>query len=554
MSRANDGFDALPAEELTRRKSRIEELLKNNILVSPEFLAAMGRADAGELKNLPQNSPNSAGQFLVINKDVDELIKSKEFSVNWLELERSKAISEKKQKSEPYTNFLSALSLQQAESKKAGPMSKFSIQPDLQSGKSGSVRVVSSYATSPSKREVADFVSYYNARYKSIQGVLAQRAELTGLVQIARLKGSNVSESAAIIGIVKDKQQTKQGHIVLTLEDHTGVINVIVNKSRREIFELAQDLVFDEVVAVTGNARSGALFANNIVLPDIPLREPKHSPEEGYAVFMSDLHFGSAQFLEEEFRRFLKWINGNLGNPTQREIAGKVKYVLVAGDIVDGVGVYQDQYEELAIKDVKEQYQLCADFLSEIPQHIAIIISPGNHDATRAAEPQTALAADFAAPLLKLPNVISVSNPAVVNIDASATFSGFDVLLYHGYSFDYYVANVDSIRKNGGYDRADMIMKFLLQRRHLAPAHTSTLILPDHATDPLFIGIVPDIFATGHVHRTSVSDYKGVALINSSCWQGKTKFQERMGHNPQPSRLPVFNLKTGVTKIINFGK
>ena len=554
MSHVNDGFNALPAEERMRRKSRIEEMLKNNILVSPEFLAAIGRADDEGLKNLPQSGQNSAGQFLVINKDVDELIKNKEFDVNWLELERFKAISEKKQKSEPYTNFLNVLSIQQAESKKASPASKFSIQSDSQSGKSGSVRVVSSYTTSPSKREVADFVSYYNARYKSIQGVLIQRAELTGLVQIGRLNGGNVSESAAIIGIVKDKQETKQGHTVLTLEDHTGLINVIVNKSRREIFELAQDLVFDEVVAVTGNARSGTLFANNIVLPDIPLREPKHSPEEGYAVFMSDLHFGSAQFLEEESRRFLKWINGNLGNLAQREIAGKVKYVLVVGDIVDGVGVYQDQYDELSIKDVKEQYKMCADFLSEIPQHITIVISPGNHDATRAAEPQTALADDFAAPLLKLPNVISVSNPAVVNIDASANFSGFDVLLYHGYSFDYYVANVDSIRKNGGYDRADLIMKFLLQRRHLAPAHTSTLILPDQATDPLFIGIVPDIFATGHVHRTSVSDYRGVTLINSSCWQGMTKFQERMGHNPQPARLPVLNLKTGAIKIINFGK
>ncbi len=551
MSHAKEGFDALSAEEQTRRKSRIEELLKNNILVSPEFLAAIGHADAERLGNLPQNS---SGQFLVINKDVDELIKNKEFNVNWLELEKSKAISERKQKSEPYSNFLSALSLQQTESKKAGLAAEISIQPGSPSGVSGSVRVVSSYTTSPSKKEVADFVSYYNARYKSVQGVLTQRAELVNLVQIGRLKGSNVSESAAIIGIIKDKQQTKQGHTVLTLEDHTGLIKVVVNKTHTKIFELAQDLVFDEVIAVTGNARSGALFASNIVLPDIPLREPKHSPGEGYAVFMSDLHFGSAQFLEEEFRRFLKWINGDMGNPSQREIASKVKYVLVAGDIVDGVGVYQDQYDELILKDVKEQYQMCADFLSQIPQHIRIIISPGNHDATRAAEPQTALADDFAAPLLKLPNVLSVSNPAVVNIDASKDFPGFDILLYHGYSFDYYVANVDSIRKQGGYDRADLIMKFLLQRRHLAPAHTSTLILPDQALDPLFIGVVPDIFATGHVHRTSVSDYKGVVLINGSCWQGKTKFQERMGHNPQPARLPVFNLKTRVTKIINFGK
>lgn len=553
MSHANEGFDALPSEERARRKSQIEGLLKKNILISPEFLADIGSEDAERLKNFPQDG---TGQFLIVNKDTDKLIKSNELNVNWLELERYKAISEKKQNHQPYGNFLSALSLQQQQtkSKKAGVAAEPASQPAFLSGRPGSVHVVSSYLTVPSKKEVADFVSYYNARYRLVQGVLAQRAELAGLVQIGRLKGSNVSESAAIIGIIKEKQQTKQGHMAITVEDHTGLINVIVHKTRREIFELAQDLVFDEVVAVTGNVRGGVLFANNIVLPDVPLRELKHSPEEGYAVFMSDLHFGSAQFLEEEFRRFLKWINGNLGNPSQREIAGKVKYVLVAGDIVDGVGVYQDQYDELALKDVKEQYRMCADFLSEIPRHIRIIISPGNHDATRAAEPQKALAEDFAAPLLKLPNVISVSNPAVVNIDASENFPGFDILVYHGYSFDYYVANVDSIRKQGGYDCADLIMKFLLQRRHLAPAHTSTLILPDPATDPLFIGVVPDIFVTGHVHRTSVSDYKGIVLVNSSCWQGKTKFQERMGHNPQPARLPVFNLKTRETKIINFGK
>ncbi len=556
MSQANEGFDALPSEERARRKSRIEELLKKNILISPEFLAGIGSEGAEGLKNFPQDSQDCAGQFLIINKDTDELIKNRELNVNWLELERCKALSEKKQNPQPYSNFLGALSLQQqqAEPKKAGVAAEPAGKPDSLSGRSDQVRVVSSYAASPSKREVADFVSYYNARYKLAQGILAQRAELAGLVQIGRLKGGNVSESAAIIGIVKDKQQTKQGHTVLTIEDHTGLINVIVNKSRREIFELAQDIVFDEVVGVTGKVGNGVLFANNIVLPDVPLRELKHSPEEGYAVFMSDLHFGSALFLEEEFRRFLKWINGNLGNPSQREIAGKVKYVLVAGDIVDGVGVYQDQYDELALKDVKEQYSMCADFLSEIPKHIQVIVSPGNHDATRAAEPQTALADDFAAPLLRLPNVIPVSNPAVVNIDASENFSGFNILLYHGYSFDYYVANVGSIRKQGGYDRADLIMKFLLQRRHLAPAHTSTLILPDQATDPLFIDVVPDIFITGHVHRTSVSDYKGILLVNSSCWQGKTKFQERMGHNPQPARLPVFNLKTRATKIINFGK
>ncbi len=529
-------------ETAMRKRLWVDELLKKNILVSPEFLGALG-LDSGEAKTPP--AQHYCDEILVINNEVEALLQSKDLNINWLELERSKAISEKRQRPEAYSSFLKALSSQKDALK---AMSVKQATPEA------AVKVVFSYNTAPNKRDVGDFVGYYTARYKAVQGILAQRADLSGLIQIGRLKKGGVSESVSIIAMIKDKQTTKHGHIILTLEDVTGVIKAIVNKSRREMFELAQDLVFDEVVGVSGNMRNDAFFASNILLPDVPLREPKHSPNEGYALFMSDLHFGSLQFLDEDFGRFIKWINGNLGNPAQREIAGKVKYVFIAGDIVDGVGVYQDQFEELALKDLKEQYKTCADYLSEIPQHVKLIISPGNHDAVRAAEPQAAFGEDFAAPLLKLPNATFVSNPAIVNIDRSSNFPGLDVLIYHGYSFDYYVSNVDSIRKQGGYDRADLIMKFLLQRRHLAPAHTSTLIIPDPTLDPLFISIVPDIFLTGHVHRTSVSDYKGITLINGSCWQGKTKFQERLGHNPQPSRLPVFNLKTGVTKIINFGK
>lgn len=518
-----------------KEKLGIQELLKKNILVSPDFLSQISHAEAKDFKFLMQSEG-----LLVLTKDVEELLRQNELNINWLELERSKMLSEKRQKPAAYELFMKALISQK-------------IAKKIESN-GFQVKIMSSYNTIPDKREVSDFVSYYAARYRALQGVLSQRPELSGLVQIGRLKAGSFSESCSIIGMVKDKQLTKHGNIILVMEDISGLINVIVNKTKREVFEKAQDMVFDEVVGVSGNVRNGAIFASNIVLPDIPLREQKHAPTEGYAVFMSDLHFGSAQFLEDDFRRFLKWMNGGIGNPIQKEMASKVKYVLIAGDVVDGVGVYQDQFEELAVKDVSEQYKICADFLSEIPERVKIIISPGNHDAVRAAEPQAAFSEDFAAPLLKLPNVVAVSNPAIVNIDASENFPGFDILLYHGYSFDYYVANVESIRKQGGYERADLIMKFLLQRRHLAPAHTSTLILPDKSVDPLVIGTVPDIFATGHIHRTSVSDYKGVSLINSSCWQGLTKFQERMGHTPQPSRVPVLNLKTRAIKIINFGK
>ena len=296
------------------------------------------------------------------------------------------------------------------------------------------------------------------------------------------------------------------------------------------------------------------MFANGVVFPDIPSLDLKKSPKEEYLAGMSDLHFGSKQFMHDEFNRFLSWINLETGNRKQKEIAEKLKYILIAGDIVDGIGIYNNQYSELTIHDVKQQYEACAKMLSEIPDHINIVLSPGNHDAVRMPEPQPPLNNKFTQSLAKLKNVLLVSNPAMVRIGATEGFSGFNCLMYHGYSFDYYVANVDTIRQQGGYDRADLIMKFLLKRRHLAPAHTSTLLHPSPDYDALFIDPVPDFFITGHIHRTSVSNYKSTTLINGSCWQSMTSFQERLGHNPQPARVPLVNLKTRDVNIINFGK
>lgn len=114
------------------------------------------------------------------------------------------------------------------------------------------------------------------------------------------------------------------------------------------------------------------------------------------------------------------------------------------------------------------------------------------------------------------------------------------------------MANVDSIRNNGGYDRGDLIMKFLLKKRHLAPTHTSTLYVPQDSDD-LVIKNVPDIFVTGHIHKSIAANYRNITLISGSCWQSKTSFQEKVGHNPEPSRVPIVNLKTREVKILRFG-
>ena len=427
-------------------------------------------------------------------------------------------------------------------------------QPETTRSPKEKITIIYSNKDEPKKREPQDFVDYLNARYRAIEKILKPRQELRNLVSINKLMNKKQKEEISIIGIVNSKQSTKNGNIMLVLEDLTGMKKVIVNKNKPALFNEAKDIVLDEVIGVVGVNVETVIFANNILWPDVPTnRELKKSDEEKYAIFLSDLHVGSSKFLPEDFDKFLKWINGDLGNEQQRNISKNVEYIFIAGDLVDGCGIYPEQDKELLTKDIYQQYRDCAKLLEQIPKHIPLIICPGNHDALRISEPQPQLSKDYAKPLHDMNNVVMVSNPSMVNIGSTGNFSGFDVMMYHGYSFDYYVAQVDSLRNQGGYDRVDLIMKFLMKRRHLAPTHSSTLYVPDNKKDPLVIERIPDFFLSGHIHKSATANYRNTTLICGSCWQAKTAFQEKVGHNPEPSRVPIVNLKTRDVKILKFG-
>ena len=43
-----------------------------------------------------------------------------------------------------------------------------------------------------------------------------------------------------------------------------------------------------------------------------------------------------------------------------------------------------------------------------------------------------------------------------------------------------------------------------------------------------------------------------ILLIASSCWQSITPFEEKVGNEPEPCRVPLFNLKTREIKILDF--
>jgi DNA polymerase II small subunit len=408
--------------------------------------------------------------------------------------------------------------------------------------KDSSVEILTKDTYVGKKYKVNDFTEYFRNRYTFYKNLISNRPEFSNATSIGRLQQG---DKATIIAAVFDIRKLPTGTMKLVLEDLTGQITAIISsKKDQEVLDKVKQLIPDEVLAFKGAVGKGVFFVDDLFWPDIPVKQRNLTKDEVYVAFSGDIHVGSKSFLPKDLNKFVSWLQGKRGNPRQRRIAAKTKYVTILGDVVDGVGIFPSQEKELDINDIYKQYDVAAKYLAEIPSDKHILVIPGNHDALRICEPQPALYKDLAAPLYDLPNVIMLPNPSTVKLHKQDDFPGVDILMYHGYSFDSFVDSVEALRLAGGYDAADKLWEFLLKRRHLAPTYGATLALPIEQ-DPLLITTVPDIAASGHIHKSKIGMYRGVRTISGSCWQDKTTFQLRMGHNPTPGLVPMVNLKTG---------
>ena len=408
------------------------------------------------------------------------------------------------------------------------------------------VRLIGVYQNTPKKLEVKDFVSNFRNRFNFLKSVLMERSTLDNLVSINRISSQS---NCSLIAIVYDKRVTKNGNVLLEIEDLTGKITAIINKDRKEVFEKSKEILLDEVIGLKCSGNEEIVFVNDIIFPDARIHEKKYSKEEEYIAFTSDIHVGSDKFLEREFLKFIDWLNGEVGTKEQRAEALKVKYLFITGDSIDGVGVYPGQESQLVIKDVNEQYNYLTKLLFRIRQDIQIIHCAGQHDAVRIAEPQPIVGENYGESLKSLSNLYRVTNPSLVEVGKGVKFK---VLMYHGASMHGIINSIDDLRLNKAHESPTSVVKYMLKKRHLAPTHSLVTYTPLDKEDALLIKEIPDIVSTGDLHRPEISEYNGVLLIASSCWQARTPFEEKVGNNPDPCKVPILNLKTREVKIIDF--
>jgi len=428
------------------------------------------------------------------------------------------------------------------ESKARAKSSGFSAEAQ---GEKASFRILKELdvtGQSYSEGTAQDFLYFFRAKFKALSGILKQRHTLKPR-PIKRLKYVALKSDVDVIGMVRRKWTTKNGHTAIELEDLEEKAIAVMPKDKRELDGARDMLMLDDVIAIRATkVNNDLLIVKELFWADLPQKKRKTIEKDVAIASISDMHIGSKLFLEQSFKKFLDWINGRIGSSEEKEEIGKIKYLIVNGDNVDGVGIYPKQFDELNIKDVREQYEEFSEYILRIPEYIEIFIIPGQHDAVRWADPQPAVPKKLVPGLAKKKNIHLLGSPGWVDIE------GFKTLIYHGSSLHDLFSSVSGL----DYKEPQNAVIELLKKRDLMPAYGLRQPYVPEKKDYMVISEEPDLVFVGDLHHSSYGTYRGTLIVNNSTWQGRTDYQVKLGHVPTPGIVPVINLKTGKIKENHF--
>lgn len=430
-----------------------------------------------------------------------------------------------------------------------------------------------------SEGTIDDFFQMFRDRFERIKKIYMARIDTQNAVppSVAKLRRSPTKRGAGpmngdgtrrrrppsqvVLGIIRNKSISKAQNVIIDIEEYQdanpvaikreskganeSIICVIPSKlsglKGQNLSEKANTLLLDEVVCISGYVdNDGRMIADDVIFPDIPTaRQIGRAKRDIYAAFISDLHCGSQEFLGDELDQFIAWLNGKDVDNSDKTMVENIKYLFIAGDMVDGISVYPGQRYHLEVTSLYDQYALIASKLRKLPKRVKIFCIPGNHDAARQALPKPPIQRTFAEPLYELDNIIMLGDPSQVIVE------GVNVLITHGDSLD----DLVTMLPGASYTKPAMPMKELLKKRHLAPIYGGKTELAPLHRDWMVIDTPPDVVHFGHAHHNAVDNYRGVQIINSGTFQSQTDFMRKQGIVPTPGIVTFLNLRTGSPEL-----
>jgi len=386
-----------------------------------------------------------------------------------------------------------------------------------------------------------DFYELTLDKFNSLRKLMKNRGESNAATNINNILRLSHKNEISVVGLVKEIRQTKKGNYFLVLEDLTGIINVILRRDQESVNSKdIEKIISDQMILINGVYDPGEKGKSGIVygtfFTKIDIRNdfvPTLSPDPLSIALISDIHIGSKEFEEKLWNKFIDFLNGKIGNKNLREKAGKIKYIIINGDLVDGIGIYPTQKSDLVIADIYNQFKKARELISQIPDYIKIFYSSGNHDPVRNAIPRPAVPKKYSEELTNI-GVKCIGNPCEIQTHNVTT------LAFHGDS----ILNLNVLVPGLDNTKPVETMKELLTCRHLAPVFGKKTQIAPTNKDWLVIDNIPEIFHTGHVHINDIGKYRNVTLVNSGTFQSQTDYMNSLGIHPTVGIIPIIELNT----------
>ena len=90
----------------------------------------------------------------------------------------------------------------------------------------------------------------------------------------------------------------------------------------------------DDVLGYPGiSINRRILYVDDLHFPMKERHQKASSPFGVSVAFLSDIHVGSKTFLEAQWHKMVRWFHSD-------PLAKTIKYLILSGDCVDGVGIY----------------------------------------------------------------------------------------------------------------------------------------------------------------------------------------------------------------------
>lgn len=415
-----------------------------------------------------------------------------------------------------------------------GPGAPRSVEPKEVRPEAG-LRVLSpTYEDLRIEGTYEEFQAHRASRYSGIRSLLEARGLALRSVREVLESGQEGYAACAVNDV-----RLSDGRFVLRLEDPSGVWTAVAPAKDRRLSEKLELLARDMVVAVRAMGRGGRLVVRDVVFPEVSTSRNAFRGPDIRVCVISDVHVGSSKFEREAFEEFLDWLSDEWE-------ALNVKYLVVNGDLVDGVFVYPGQREELELKSLREQFAEAGRLLSRVPKEVKVVYLPGNHEPVRRALPQPPVPREFRPVLDPEGRFEYAGNPALMEL------GGARLLFSHGQTMDDVIQLSSRFSYSNLREEVGEVMEVFLRCRHLAPTVEVTPVLP-LPRDPLVIEEVPDVLAMGHVHVAAVKTYRGVRMMNSGTWQGQTRLQRSVGLEPTVGTVALIDARDLSARVLKFG-